>query len=236
MAISIILLIIQILMMTAWGEGNLRKTPEGQKVLATLSSLGMFFLRWRANADYKKEMAFLGKAMGWLAIASVMAFLILPASARPVVSVYCITFMGLWLSIRVGMDIKSQLMDMLGWAALFFCIPFIFLACDHFHVLPDSLLRATAAPLSLMLGHELLDYQLALAMAIIGGIGGLFMGLMNIVVFSIFPLLLLFFMVFVSKVSKFLLGRSVNAARNFVALYVLVVGPTLLVLHSLQVF
>ncbi|WP_426215750.1 hypothetical protein [Pseudomonas sp. DWRC2-2] len=236
MAISIILLIIQIFMMTAWGEGNLRKTPEGQKVLATLSSLGLFFLRWRANADYKKEMAFLGKAMGWLAIASVMAFFILPASAKPVVSVYCVTFMGLWLSIRVGMDIKSQLMDMLGWAALFFCIPFIFLACDYFHLLPGSLLRATAAPLSLMLGHELLDYQLALAMAIIGGIGGLFMGLMNIVVFSIFPLLLLFFMVVVSKVSKFLLGRSVNAARNFVALYVLVVGPTLLVLHSLQVF
>lgn len=236
MAISIILLIIQILMMTAWGEGNLRKTPEGQKVLATLSSLGLFFLRWRANADYKKEMAFLGRAMGWLAIASVVAFYILPVSARPVVSVYGVTFMGLWVSIRVGMDIKSQLVDILGWAAFFFCIPFILLVGDYFHVFPNSLLHATAAPISLMLGHELLDYQVAFAMAVVGAIFGLVMALMNMIIFSIVPLLLLFFMVAVSRLSKFLLARSVNAARNFVALYVLVVGPTLLVLHSLQVF
>ncbi|MBX8486161.1 hypothetical protein [Pseudomonas cichorii] len=235
MAITIILLVAQILTMTAWGEGNLRKTPEGEKLLARLSAMGLFFLNWRAYADYKKEMKFLCRAMGWLAIASVVVFYLLPVSARPVVSVYCVSFMGLWLSMRVGVDVKGQLMDMLGWAALFFCLPLLLLFADYLHAAPFSLLHAMASPIRLITEQGLMDYQVALILAALGGVVGLSMALMNMILFSIIPLLLLFLMVFFSKISRFLLGRSVNTARNLVAFYVLVMGPTLIVMHALQV-
>jgi hypothetical protein len=235
MLVSVILFFAQVLTMTAWGESNIKKTPEGKAVLAKLSSAGLFFLRWRAFADYKKELEFLRKCFGWLSIVLVCAFTVFPDGAKQVLSVYSIAFMGLWMSIRMGTDVKGQLKEMLTMALLFFCAPFSFLAMDWFHLVPYSTLHAMAAPLRFLVSFQLNDLELAFVLGLLGGVAGIIMAISSVLIFSIVPLLLLFGMVVVSRISRNLLRWDQNKARNFVAVYVLVIGPALILLHSLQI-
>lgn len=236
MLVSFVLLFAQILTMAAWGESNIKKTPEGKLVLAKLSDAGLFFLKWRAYADYKKELEFLRKCFGWLSIIFVCVFTVVPDSAKPLLSVYSISFMGLWVSIRIGTDVKGQLRELLSMAALLSCGPFLFLLMDWFHMVPYSLVHTMAAPLKITEMFQLNDFELTLVLSLMGAIIGMFLTVFSVIMFSIIPLLLLFVMVVVSRISRVLLSWNLNRARNCVALYVLVVGPTLLMLHAMKVF
>lgn len=234
MIVSVILYILQISTMVAWGEGNLKKTPEGEKFLARVSWAGLFFLKWRACADYKGELRGLGRAVGWLALASVAVFYIMPDSAKPIISVYSVSFMGLWLSLRFGSDVKRQFLDMLGLAAFCFCTPLILWLTDCLHVVPGSMLHTAASPFRMFIGDGLADYQLALMLAAIGGLAGLLMAIGNAVFFSIIPLVLLLLMIITSCASRFFLGWTKNKARNWVSVYVILIGPGLIMLHALK--
>lgn len=235
MLVSVILFLAQVLTMTAWGETNIKKTPEGKLLLTKLSSAGLFFLKWRAFANYKSELDFLRKCFGWLSIVFVCAFTVFPEGAKPVLSVYSIAFMGLWVSIRMGTDVKGQLKEMLTMAVLFSCAPFSFLVMDWFQLVPYSALHAMAAPLKFLTAFQLSDWELALVLGVLGGVVGIIMAISSVLMFSIVPLLLLFGMVVVSRISRSLLTWDQNRARNFVAVYVIVIGPALIFLHALQI-
>lgn len=235
MIVSVVLFILQVSTMVAWGEGNLRKTPEGEKFLTRASSAGLSFLKWRAYADYKNELRGLRRIVGWLALGSVAVFYVMPDSAKPIISVYSVLFMGLWLSLRFGSDVRGQFLDMLGFAAFCFCTPLILWLTDYLHVLPGSMLHVAALPFQRLIGDGFEDYELALILAAIGGLGALMMAIANAVFFSIVPLLLILLMVITSRASRFFLGWTKNKAKNWVSLYVLGIGPSLVLLHALQV-
>lgn len=236
MLVGCVLWLAQILTLIAWGESNIRKTEEGQRVLDKLSSAGLFFLQWRAYADRKKELRSLGALAGWITLLSICIFQAVPSAAKPMVSCYCISFMALWLSIRIGTDVKAQVSEMLTMGVLFFSLPFILLFIDWLQVLPYSLLESFVAPVPAI---KLLGYtgvELALFLAVLGGGSTLLMAIGGIVMFSILPLFILFVMVLMSKLSRDLLGWKTSKARNYVAVYAIVIGPTLAFLHTYQVF
>lgn len=235
MLVSVILLFAQILTMVAWGESNIKKTPEGKALLAKLSGAGLFFLKWRAYADYKRELDFLRKCFGWLSVVLVCAFVMVPVEVKPLLSVYSVAFMGLWVSIKIGTDVKGQLKELLSMAVLMSCTPFLFLIMDWFHFLPYSTLHLVASPLIFFEGLNFNDFELALVLSLIGGGVGVVMTIFSVVMFSVIPLLLLFVMVVVSRVSRALLHWNLDRVRNCVAVYVIFIGPTLFTLHAMKV-
>lgn len=236
MLVGFILLVAQILTMTAWGETNVKKTEEGRVVLEKLSSAGLFFLRWRAYADHKKELRWMGNLAGWITLLLVCIFLAIPSSAKPVVSVYCILFMTFWLSIRIGTDVKGQMKEMLTMGAIMFCAPFVLLLLDWLQPSPRSLLDMFVAPIHVITQMGYQGFQLALVLALMGGGTVMVFTLGGILLFSIVPLFILFLMAMISKLSRNLLAWKTSRARNCVALYVLVIGPTLITLHANQFF
>ncbi|RML92460.1 hypothetical protein [Pseudomonas savastanoi] len=235
MGVTVILVVLQILTMVAWTETNIKKTEEGKRVLETLSAGGLFFLRWRANADHKKELRFLGWLSGWIAVLSIGIFQIVPNEAKPMISSYCIVFLALWLAIRIGSDVKGQVSEILAMGALFFCAPYLMLLADWTHALPFSLLETFVAPIPAFASMGLSGFKLAFTLSMLGGCVTLVMLVLGLLCFSIIPLFILFVMVMMSKACRNLLRWEISRARNYVALYVVVVGPILLTLHSYKV-
>ncbi|RWU17256.1 hypothetical protein DM813_28265 [Pseudomonas alkylphenolica] len=232
MLVGFLLLVVQIVTMTAWAESNVRKTPEGVKLLNTLSSAGLFFLRWRAFADCKSELRSLQKIMGALALISIGLFSIVPEESKQAASIYPVAFMVLWMSIKVGIDVRGQFGEMMSMAVILFCVPLIVLFCKWLGFLPAVVVDQVRMTVPVMRHFVLQDYQFALILAFLFGITGVIMAVFQVLFFSIIPLMLLFLMVLVSKLSRNLLGWSTSRARNCVAVYVLFLGPTLFFLHA----
>ncbi len=62
------LVIFQIISGLVAGVSTIRGTPEGAKSIDILSKGGLFFLKWRAYADYKKELKGVRNTFGILTL------------------------------------------------------------------------------------------------------------------------------------------------------------------------
>jgi len=231
--LSVILLVLQMLSAVVFGESAIRKYPEGQIVLDKLSKAGLFFLHWRAYADYKSELKQLRNIFGAIAIVFTVIFVINGQSKEPtLLSAMPGIFIILWATMHFGINIKRSLSEQFSMAALLFLAPWIFLLVDYADILPFDHLPMLASPFKIFGILDLENYQIALTLSLIGGLGGVVMAILSSILFSIVPLMFLFLVVSLSVISKALLNISPQKAYYASIIYCIVIGPALILAES----
>jgi len=227
--LSAILFILQMLSAVVFGEAAIRKYPEGQVALEKLSKAGLFFLRWRAYADYKSELRQLRNIFGAIALVFTAIFFISGPSREPtLISAMPGIFITLWATMHFGINIKRSLSEQFSMAALLFIVPWIFLLVDYAEILPFDQLPMLASPFKIFGILDLKNYQIALILSLVGGLGGIVMAILSSLLFSVVPLIFLFLIVSLSVFSRVLLSTSPKKAYYASILYCIVIGPALM--------
>lgn len=232
MYLTATLLMLQIITMTAWSETNIRKTEEGRRLLDNLSARGGAFLHWRANADHKNELRLLGRLSGWATAFSIVFFMIGPNAAKPMISVYFMVFLVMWVSILAGRNLMRQTSKMLEMATLAFCAPYIMLIADWAHAPMLGLAESYLTSTPLISNMGLSGIKLAFVLSLMAASMVIFMHALGMLFSSLIPASIFCLMFITSKASRKLLGWEISRARNYLAIYVCAVGPTLLALHA----
>lgn len=231
-----ILVSLQIIFGIVAGESTIRQTSEGGKTIDVLSKSGLFFLRWRAFSDYKKELTGLQKIFGITAIIfTVLLFSIRPSNPPSLFNVLPGLFLVLWLTMQFGTNFKKSVKEQASMAGLMVIGPWLILGMDYITEFQFNQLRLMASPFKPFGLLELETYQIAIALSLVGGFCGLVMAVFFIVIFSIVPLFFLFLIVLSSKVSSAALQVSPKTAKNLSLLYCFFIGPVLIALESKRV-
>lgn len=228
-----VLLTLHIISGLVAGEQAIRQTPEGDKTLDVLSDAGLFFLKWRAYSDYKKDLEGLRNIFGSTGlILGGLLYLAGPTDSNSLFNALPALFLVLWFSMQFGTNFKKSVGEQLSFAGLFVIGPWLILGMDFILGYQPSQLRLMASPFSSFGIQDLEIYHIAIFLSLIGGAVGLFMAMSTIVIFSIVPLFFLFLMASLSTFSKSALNIEPRVAKNIALLYCFVVGPILMTLES----
>lgn len=228
-----LLLVLQMISGLVAGESAIRKYPEGQEALDKLSRSGLFFLQWRAYADYKNDLKHLRNIFGITAlIFGALLFLLGPTKEPSLFNALPGLFMILWLTMQFGTNFKKSVKEQLSIAALFVIGPWLILGMDYMTDFQFNQLRVMASPFNAFGIQGLATYQMAIILSVVGGITGVFMAMFSIVVFSMVPLFFLFLMVLLSAVSRGLLSINPRKAYYMAITYCYAMGPVLVALKS----
>lgn len=228
-----ILVSLQIVTGIVAGDAAIRKTPEGASTLQTLSKAGCFFLKWRAFADYKKELFGLQRIFAVAAIIfTVMFFALGKMVINTPLSILPALFMFLWMAMKFGTDFRKSVRDQLFMAAIMVIGPWAIYLLDYLTDFQFHQIRLIVKPLASFGVLQLPDLLITAMLSGIGLVGGLLMACFAIIVFSIIPLFFLFLMAGSSTISRRALRVSPKAAYNCAALYFFLVGPILIALEN----
>lgn len=228
-----ILVALQILSGLVAGESSIRQTQEGRKSLETLSNAGLFFLRWRAYADYKEDLKALRNIFGITALIFIALFYVMGrAESGSFFNALPGLFIVLWLVMQFGTDFRKSVKEQFSIAGLLIIGPWLLLGMDALTDFQFQQLRLMAMPFDMFGIQQLEAYQIALVLSLVGGLIGLIMAIFSIVVFSMVPLFFLFLMVLLSLASRFALKVPPKTARNLALFYCFVIGPILMALES----
>lgn len=228
-----LLLVLQILSGLVAGESAIRKYPEGQEALNKLSHSGLFFLQWRAYADYKKDLKYLRNIFGIMALIFGTLFLLLGSSKEPTLfNAIPGLFIVLWLTMQFGTDFKKSIKEQLSIVGLLVIGPWLVLAIDYMTNFQFDHLRLMASPFNAFGIQSLATYQIAIVLSLLGGVAGFFMAIFSIIVFSMVPLFFLFLIVLLSIASKWALNIKPRKAYYIAIVYCYIVGPVLMALES----
>lgn len=226
-------LILQILSGLVAGESAIRKYPEGQEALDKLSRSGLFFLQWRAYADYKKDLKYLRNIFGFMALIFGALFFILgPTNKSPLFNILPGLFITLWLTMQFGTDFKKSVKEQFSIAGLLMIGPWLIFGMDYLTNFQFNQLRLIASPFNTLGIQSLATYQIAIVLSLLGGVAGIFMAIFSIVVFSMIPLFFLFLMALLSVISKAALKANPRKIYYIAIMYCFVVGPALMALES----
>ncbi|MGR6780507.1 hypothetical protein [Moritella viscosa] len=228
------LLILQLLAGIIAGESAIRKTSGGDQALDVLSRSGMFFLKWRAYADYKKELLLLRKASGGSTILFFILYILLQPSTtdNPIVIILFGLSMLVWISLQVGTEFKKSFKDQLKIMTLSMLTPSFLWLLDYASNYQFSLLDNVLPSLN-FLGIIVTDHFSKLIIySGIFGLGGLIIATFNILFFSIIPLFILFILVSTSQLSRALVRIEPSKAYNITLVYYLLLGPILIAFES----
>ncbi|ERZ01120.1 hypothetical protein [Pseudomonas aeruginosa] len=236
--LAVVLLALQIISSLVCGEAAIRKYPEGAAALDKLSNAGLFFLRWRAYADYKSELKHLRNFFGAIAIIFTIIFFINGQGRGEPTLINALPglFIILWATMHFGINVKQGIREQLSVAGLLFIAPWIFFIAEYAGVLPPGQLQLMATPFKIfgILNHE--SYVIALALSLIGVITGVVMALISSLVLSIIPLVVLFLMISTSNFARAMLRVNPKTAYHFSLIYFLLIGPALILAESKGVF
>lgn len=234
-----IFVILQIISGIIAGEAAIRKTPEGEAMLNTLSKAGLFFLRWRAYANYKKELRGLQRLFG---IATLIFFVICIALGKepeedpiPLLVFLYELFMFLYMSMRIGSNFKEELYNfssvkfiaILPWGIFLFDYMTNF-RTHHIQLFTQQIVRAVTPSGIVQLSDFFATIVLSGTSILIGLVAHVFM----IMTFSVIPLIFLFLMAATSTLSRKVLFISPIALYNVSVLYFFLIGPILIALES----
>lgn len=215
------------------GESSIRQTQEGERSLDALSNAGLFFLKWRAYADYKKELIGLQKIFGFTAIIfTVLLFTIGPAEPPSLFNALPGFFLVLWLTMQFGTNFKKSVREQFSIVGLMIISPWLILGMDYlteFQFHRFQMITSLIEPFGI---QNLENYQMAIISSFLFGLIGVTMALFSILLFSIVPLFLLFLMVALAALSKSALNMPPKTAKNMSLLYCFIVGPILMALES----
>lgn len=228
-----ILVFFQILAGLVAGEATIRSTPQGAKSIDVLSKSGLFFLKWRAYADYKKELKGLRNTFGILAIVfTAILFLWGPTERGSFFNAIPGFFLILWMTMQFGTNFKKSIKEQIQIVGLFVIGPWLILGLDYLTEFQFNQLRLIASPFNTFGIQSLDTYQIAIYLSLVGVSMGLLISISTIFLLSIIPLFLLFLMVSLSKLSRAVLYIQPRTAKNFAFLYCYIVGPVLMALES----
>ncbi|MCW8128239.1 hypothetical protein [Microbulbifer halophilus] len=228
-----ILVTLQIFSGLVAGESSIRQTQEGRKSLETLSNAGLFFLRWRAYADYKEDLKALRNIFGVTALIFIALFYVIsPAESDSFFNSLPGLFIVLWLVMQFGTDFRKSVKEQFSIAGLLILGPWLLLGMDALTNFQFQQLRHMAMPFNAFDIQKLETYQIALVLSLVGGLIGGIMAVFSIVVFSMVPLFFLFLMALLSVASRFALKVQPKTARNLALLYCFIIGPVLMALES----
>lgn len=228
-----ILVILQILSGLVAGESAIRKYPEGQEALDKLSHSGLFFLQWRAYADYKKDLKYLRNIFGIMALIFVALFFIVGPSQEPTLfNALPGLFIILWLTMQFGTNFKKSVKEQLSIVGLLVIGPWLILGMDYMTNFQFNLLRLMASSFNGLGIQRLPTYQVAFVLSLLGGVAGVFMAIFSIIVFSIVPLFFLFLIVLLSSSSNIALNINPKKAYYIAIVYCFIVGPALMAIES----
>lgn len=228
-----ILVILQILSGLVAGESAIRKYPEGQEVLDKLSRSGLFFLQWRAYADYKKDLKYLRNIFGIMALIFVALFFLVGPSQEPTLfNALPGLFIILWLTMQFGTNFKKSVKEQLSIVGLLVIGPWLILGMDYMTNFQFNLLRLMASSFNGLGIQSLSTYQVAIVLSLLGGVAGVFMAIFSIIVFSIVPLFFLFLIVLLSFSSNIALNINPKKSYYIAIVYCFIVGPALMAIES----
>jgi len=228
-----LLLVLQILSGLVAGEAAIRKYPEGQEALDKLSRSGLFFLQWRAYADYKKDLKYLRNIFGVMAlIFGAMLLLMGPSKEPTLFNALPGLFMILWLTMQFGTNFKKSVKEQLSIVGLLVIGPWLILGMDYMTDFQFNQFRLMASPFNALGIQDLATYQVAIVLSLFGGVAGIFMALFSIVIFSMVPLFFLFLMVLLSVASRRALKINPKRAYYSAIAYCYVIGPALVALDA----
>lgn len=228
-----VLLFFQIFSGLVAGQANIRETAQGAKSLEALSNAGLFFLRWRAYADYKKELIGLRNIFGIsTVIFSLLLFAMEPIDSESLFRAVPGTFLILWLTMQFGTDFKKSVKEQFFIVGLMAVGPWLMLGMDYLDGLQFNQLRTMVQPLNFLGIQNFEDYKIAMIMSIFGMVSGIFLALFSILFFSMVPLFFLFLMVMLALFSRSALKIPPTTAKNIALLYSYLIGPILMVLET----
>lgn len=231
-----ILVFLQMISGLAAGQANIRETPQGAKSLDTLSNAGLFFLRWRAYADYKKELIGLRNIFGIsTVIFALLLFIIEPIEPGSLFRALPGLFLILWLTMQFGTDFKKSIKEQFFIVGIMAISPWLMLGLDYLTVPQFNQLRAIVSPFNFLGIQEFENYQIAMIISVLGALSGLLIAIFSILVFSMVPLFFLFLTVMLAVLSKSALKISPLTAKNIALLYCYVIGPILMALETIGV-
>lgn len=214
-------------------ESSIRQTPEGRRSLEVLSKAGLFFLKWRAYADYKEDLKALRNIFGITALVFIgLSYAIGPMRSGSFFNALPGLFIVLWLVMQFGTNFRKSVKEQFSLAGLFLIFPWLLFSLDALTDFQFHLIRHMASPFNVFGIQELERYQIALSLSLVGGLMGVIVATFTIVVFSMVPLFFLFIMVLLSLASRSVLKLQPNTARNLALLYGLAIGPILLLMES----
>lgn len=230
-----ILVVLQITTGIVAGEASIRKTAEGEATLHALSKAGFFFLRWRAYADYKKELLGLQKLFGIAAIIFSVMFFALGKTAinNTPFAVLPGLFIFLWMAVQFGTNFKKSVREQLNMVGILVIGPWGIYLLDYLTKFQFHQVQLLVRPLAMAFGFtQLSDFLATVLMSGMSVIIGLVMAGFSIIIFSMIPLFFLFLMAATSVLSRRALTVSPNAAYNASALYFFIIGPLLIALEN----
>lgn len=228
-----LLLTLQMLAGFVAGESAIRKYPEGNVALETLSKSGLFFLKWRAYASYKQDLTHLRNIFGiCLLIFGAMLLMFGPSKEPSLLDAIPGIFLILWLTMQFGTNFKKSVSEQFSMVGILVIGPWLILGLDYLTEFQFNQLRLMASPLEILGFLELSNYELAIALSVLLGACGLFMAIFSILVFSIVPLFFLFVISTMSLISRRALEVKPKTAYNFAISYCFVIGPILIGLES----
>jgi len=229
-----ILVVLQMVTGIVAGEASIRKTSEGEAALKALSNAGFFFLRWRAYADYRKELMGLQRLFGIAAIIFSVMFFVLGKTgvSDPILAVFPGIFISLWVAMQFGTNFRRSVREQLKMISLLVMAPWGILLLDSLTEHQLHLLQLMARPLASLGVLQLPDWLIAAMLSGVGLVGGVVMVGFAIVAFSVVPMFFLFVMVATSVLSRRALLVSPQVAYNITSMYFYVVGPVFVALEN----
>ncbi|WP_444944110.1 hypothetical protein ACJJIK_02560 [Microbulbifer sp. ZKSA006] len=215
------------------GESSIRQTPEGRKSLDVLSGAGLFFLKWRAYADYKKELIGLRNICGITTIIfTTLLFIIGPTDPPSLLNALPMLFLTLWSTMQFGTNFKKSVREQFSIVGIMLIGPWLILGIDYLTNFQFNQFQTMTSPFRPFGIQNLEYYQAAIIISLLGGFIGIIIALLSTLLFSMIPLFFLFLMVTLTTLSKSALNTPPKTGKNIALLYCFIIGPILMALES----
>jgi hypothetical protein len=242
-----ILLSLQIIAGVVAGEASIRKTPEGAATLEKLSKAGLFFLRWRASANYRHELLGLQKffLIGFFIFGALFFVLGEFAVKTPLLTLTAGTFMFLWMGTQFITERKNSVRGLMFAVGVYAILPWTLFLFDYMTGFQFHFVHFFVAQIKFLLiqfpGHlissiginKFSDLFIIFMLSIFGLFAGMFGAILIILFLPIVPLFFLFLMASSSKISKYALMKVTSQyAYNLAVWYSLLISPTLIALEA----
>jgi len=215
------------------GESSIRKYPEGAATLETISKAGLSLLKWRASADYRKELKALRNVFGVCALIFTGLFILIGSdSSSKALAAMTIIFSILWMAMFFGSAYRESIKAFLSSAAFFGALPWLMLYVDYFQPYKNDHINEINSIYKL--GGIIINSPLEVTiytsffMFVAFGIGAI----MWILFLSLIASSFLCLIGIASIISRRALVFSPRLAYNLALIYCYIIGPTLIGLES----
>jgi hypothetical protein len=177
-------------------SSDLRTKEVGRIAIDTLSEAGLSLLKWRAYANYKRELVQIRKFTGYLTIVSFLLFFSVRLFADfSWFTPLPLTFLFIWISLKDGLDFKKTFLKDLRLLSAFIATPWVYLLMNRYFDLPPRLFEDFSKFISMFGVWELSPLESALILSLILGIACLLIAAVHFLTISFAPALVLFILV-----------------------------------------